>query len=126
MGLTVFSAKEPEQVLQLFLTYTQRKGRVACCVIIHVGTGKGCREVPVLLCLGCGGKEQRDAMVAHFRLEMAFPLAPRVAQHVSPSRQNAAVRAQPYLMHREVESISSSRCRSHYGGAPRVGKAPGH
>lgn len=65
MGLTVFSAEEPEQLLQLFLTYTQRKGHVACCVAIHVCAGKGCREVPVPLCLGCGRKEQKDGMAAH-------------------------------------------------------------
>lgn len=65
MGLTVFSAEKPEQLLQLFWIYTQRKGHIACCVVIHVCAGKGCREVPVLLCLSCGGEEQKNAMVAH-------------------------------------------------------------
>lgn len=64
MGLTVFCAEEPEQLLQLLLTYTQRKGHI-CCVVIHICAGKGCGGIHALLCVGCGGKEQKDAIVVH-------------------------------------------------------------
>lgn len=93
MGLTVFSAEEPKQLLQLFLSYTQRKGRVACCVVVHACAGKGCREVPVLLCLSCRGKEQKDAMVAHYNTsgqKQPSPWLPRL-----PSTSLPAGRTQP-------------------------------
>lgn len=60
MGLTVFCAEEPEQLLQLFLIDAQHKGRVAHRVVVCICAGKGGKEVPVVLCLGCGGKEQES------------------------------------------------------------------
>lgn len=55
MRLTVFSAEEPEQLLQLFQFQAQWKGNVACCVLIHVCAGQG-GWVVLVLCLSCGGK----------------------------------------------------------------------
>lgn len=60
MGLTVFCAEEPEQLLQLFLIDAQHKGHIARCVVIHMCAGKSSKEVPVVLCLGCGGKQQES------------------------------------------------------------------
>lgn len=57
MGLTVFSAEEPEQLLQLFQFQAQWKGSTACCVLVHVCAGQGGREV-LVLCLSCGGKRK--------------------------------------------------------------------
>ena len=129
MALTVFSAEKPEQLLQLFLIYTQREGRVACSVVIPVRAGKGCEEVPVLLGLGCGGKEQKDAMAAHCSacsIEMASPLAPRMPNTPLQAGRTQLRGHKPYLTHQQVESVSGSCCRSRYGGAPRSGRTPGH
>lgn len=51
-GLTIFSAEEPEQLLQLFLIYTQGKRCASCCGLIHVCAGEGSREAHVFLHLG--------------------------------------------------------------------------
>lgn len=42
MGLTVFSAEEPQQLLQLFWLHTQHKDIIVCRVVIHVCASKGC------------------------------------------------------------------------------------
>lgn len=74
VALTVLSAEEPEQLLQLFLLQAQWKGDIPCCVLVHVCAGQGGREVPVL-CLSCGGeREMQWSLTAALQTRTDLPL----------------------------------------------------